>query len=640
MDKLVAKINWSFNRWKGFDWEAFRKKYESGFEFVRQTGYAHEWWNFYEGFSPDKYYGVILKRPKRFHRGIVLFVSMNPLDGRWYFVGFYCDAVRPPSDASTGVPVRNLLPDEVIRDLEELLRTADWEDRHLEYISRVLSGEEYLGTLVAPKEYSASFLPEAYVEVFPEDLGVGRLGGQWKITYKITGAQVQRLLEEAKRRHETIGGEEARLIVSRINKALERLKGGPIVEERKPGGMARRLINFPDTSSAFQRAHRGSGNIKGFPVELLPHYEPLEFLGEGGFAKVYKARRKKDGKIVALKIPRIDEKTGKFFIKEVASWYQLNHPNIVTLYEANVYPLPYIEMEFVEGVEVDGELFRDLGAYPKPVPERVAIKLITGIAEGLAHAHSKGIYHLDLKPLNVLLKADLTPKITDWGLAKISARSSLSMHYGYSPLYAAPEQLDEETYGEPDGRTDIYQLGLIFYELLTGELPYKATSPGALVGKILYTKPKPVSEIKEELKKFDGMFERLLAKKKEERYQSIKEFLQALESLAELEKEKGELIKTGLALRRSRSREEFERLKIESVRKTAKVAILAARLNDKAELLAALDDLKFYTRENLDDLLSAIVQVEMLLKEGIPIGSEVEEKVRALVLRIEREVSR
>ncbi|AEO13933.1 protein kinase [Thermococcus sp. AM4] len=377
--------------------------------------------------------------------------------------------------------------------------------------------------------------------------------------------------------------------------------------------------------------------VEGFPSALLSRYEPLEFLGEGGFAKVFKARRKEDGKIVALKIPRIDEKTSGLFIKEVAAWYNLNHENIVRLYRADILPVPYLEMEFIEGVEVDGKLVRDLEKYPKPVDEKTALKLITDIARGLAHAHSKGIYHLDLKPLNVLLKADLTPKITDWGLAKISARSSLSRHYGYSPLYAAPEQLDEETFGEPDHRTDIYQLGLILYEFLTGELPYRATSPGALVGKILYAKPKPISELKPGLKRFDGVFEKLLAKRKEERYQSVEEFLSALESLTELEREKEELRKTSLAMKKSRSREEFERLRIESIRKTVKIAILSAKLNDKAELLAALDDLKFYTRENLDDLLSAIAQVELLLKEGIPIGPEVEEKVRALVLRIEGE---
>ncbi|WP_367884218.1 hypothetical protein [Thermococcus sp. JCM 11816] len=89
-------------------------------------------------------------------------------------------------------------------------------------------------------------------------------------------------------------------------------------------------------------------------------------------------------------------------------------------------------------------------------------------------------------------------------------------------------------------------------------------------------------------------------------------------------------------MRKSRSREEFERLKVESVRKTIKIALLSARLNDKAELLRALDDLRFETRENFDDLVSAIEQVELLLREGgIPIGNETFEMLRALLLRIE-----
>lgn len=157
-----------------------------------------------------------------------------------------------------------------------------------------------------------------------------------------------------------------------------------------------------------------------FPPKLLSKYDPLEFLGEGGFAKVFKVKRKDDGRIVALKIPRIDEKTSSLFLKEIAAWYHLNHPNIVKLYKADILPLPYLEMEFVEGINVNGKIVRDLDMYPKPVGERTALDIIKGIASGLAHAHSKEIWHLDLKPLNILLKSDLTPKITDWGLSKIS----------------------------------------------------------------------------------------------------------------------------------------------------------------------------------------------------------------------------
>jgi|GEM_PF-498860 len=396
-----------------------------------------------------------------------------------------------------------------------------------------------------------------------------------------------------------------------------------------------------DTLGKYELPEKGvTSKNKGFPPELLDEYEPLEFIGEGGFAKVFKVRRKSDGEIVALKIPHIDEKTSSLFLKEIAAWYHLDHPNIVRLYKADILPVPYLEMEYVEGVSLNGKPVRDLDKYPKPVDEKTALKLVKVIANGLAHAHSKGIWHLDMKPLNVLLKSDLTPKITDWGLAKISSRSSLSTHKGYSPLYAAPEQLDEDLYETPDHRTDIYQLGVIFYELLTGKLPYKGYSPGAVIGKILAENIKalPPSKINPALAKYDGIFEKLLAKRKEDRYQSVGEFLSALDSLEELHKELEELKKTKETLKRSRSKEEIQRLKREAVGKTTKIAILSAKLNDKAELLNALEDLKVYTRENLDDLLNAITQIEVLMKEGIPVSDNLIEKLKVLLHRIEMEV--
>ncbi len=412
------------------------------------------------------------------------------------------------------------------------------------------------------------------------------------------------------------------------------------------------LSSQRDTASLQKRRPEGSivqpstskrlGIPRGFPEELLELYTNVELLGKGGFARVYKAKRKADGKVVALKIPRIDERTSSLFIREVAAWYNLNHENIVRLYKADILPVPYLEMEFVEGVKIDGKLVRDLDAYPKPVDEKTALKLIAGIAKGLKHAHGKGIYHLDLKPLNVLLKGDLTPKITDWGLAKISAREALDGVRGYSIGYAAPEQLDEKTFGTPDHRTDIYQLGLIFYELLTGRPPYSGVTPYTVEVKILGkdTKPRPPSYFNSALVKYDGIFEKLLAKKKEDRYQSVDEFLSALESLGKLESEKEELRKTTLAMKRSKSRGEFERLKVKSIRQTVAIAVLSAKLNDKALLLEALDDLRFHTRENFEDLTNLIAQVEMLTREGIPISGSLAEKIEVLVRRIEGEALR
>ncbi|NJE60197.1 serine/threonine-protein kinase [Thermococcus sp. 21S7] len=390
--------------------------------------------------------------------------------------------------------------------------------------------------------------------------------------------------------------------------------------------------------------------VPGFPSELLSRYEPLEFLGEGGFARVFKAKRRKDGKRVALKIPRIDERTSKTFIKEVSAWLHLDHPNIVKLYDVDILPIPYLEMEYVEGVEVDGETVRDLDGYPKPVDEETALKLVRGIAEGLKHAHSKGIYHRDLKPLNILLKADLTPKITDWGLAKLGTMSSSRSVLGYTPLYAAPEHLMPSKYGHTDQRTDIWQLGVTFYELLTGKLPFEGYTYEEVFGKITDEnyRHKPPSEIDPRLAKYDGIFERLLAKRKEERYGSVDEFLEDLEKLDEAAKRKVELekdveeLKKSLArsveaLKRSRSSEEILKNRRLVVETLGKLALAYAELNRKAELLNTLNYLKFYTAENLGDLTNAINTVEMLIKENLPVGQDFIERLKVLVHNIERE---
>lgn len=385
---------------------------------------------------------------------------------------------------------------------------------------------------------------------------------------------------------------------------------------------------------------------KYFPPELLSKYEPLEFLDEGGFARVFKVRRKSDGKIVALKIPRIDERTSKTFIKEVSTWLHLNHPNIVRLYDADILPIPYLEMEYVEGVDINGSTVRDLGSYPKPVEEETALDLIRGVAEGLKHAHGKGIYHRDLKPLNILLNSDLTPKIVDWGLAKLETMSSGRSVFGYTPLYASPEHLMPSKYGQTDYRTDIWQLGVTFYELLTGRHPFEGYTSEEVFGKITDENYRftPPSEINPALAKYDGIFEKLLAKRKEDRYQSVDEFLKDLEKLAErtemekeIEKLRENLSRSIQALKKSTTSEEVLKNRRLVVETLGKLALAYAELNRKAELLATLNDLKFYTVQNLEDLTNAINTVEFLIRDNLSVSGEFIEMLKVLVHNIKRE---
>ena len=156
--------------------------------------------------------------------------------------------------------------------------------------------------------------------------------------------------------------------------------------------------------------------------------------------------------------------TGKCFLNEIAAWQTLRHKNIVEVLEVNILPVPYVEMEYVPG---------SLEAVAKPLPVWKAVHLVHGIADGLAYAHAHGIIHRDIKPHNILVTNDFVPKITDWGMSKVIATTmEKSSVAGFSLSYAAPEQVSPAEFGRTDVRTDLYQLGALFYELVTGSIPF------------------------------------------------------------------------------------------------------------------------------------------------------------------------
>jgi len=249
-----------------------------------------------------------------------------------------------------------------------------------------------------------------------------------------------------------------------------------------------------------------------FPAELEQYYSDAEYIGSGGFAWVFKATRK-DGKKVAIKIPAIkDEKTGAFFLREVANWSALEHENIVKLYSFNIFPVPYLEMELCDGSLGFGK--RDL---------KEAISIIYEVAKGLKHAHEKKIVHADIKHANILIK-DGKIKISDWGLSKVKRGKSLSIS-ALTPEYAAPEQI----LGRIDERTDIWQLGVVFYELVTGKLPFEGKDAD-VINHVINDEPVPPSEINPDSKCVEHIIMKCLSKRREERYQSMDELLRELEN--------------------------------------------------------------------------------------------------------------
>ncbi|MFA4876024.1 MAG: protein kinase [Methanoregula sp.] len=267
--------------------------------------------------------------------------------------------------------------------------------------------------------------------------------------------------------------------------------------------------------------HSASDQKNYFPRELENKYTEIMFVGRGGIAWVFSALRKTDGIRVAVKIPiSFDEVTGKCFLNEIAAWETLRHPNIVEVTAVNILPVPYVEMEFVPS---------SLEAIEKPLPVWKAVHLITGIVDGLRYAHEHGFIHRDIKPHNILLTEELVPKITDWGMSKVlAAEVKKSSIAGFSLSYAAPEQVSPTEFGRTDERTDIYQLGVVFYELVTGSIPFGGESIVEVGNAILRETPIPPSEYNPEAEAVEKIILKCLAKNPQDRYQSAADLMAAL----------------------------------------------------------------------------------------------------------------
>lgn len=263
-----------------------------------------------------------------------------------------------------------------------------------------------------------------------------------------------------------------------------------------------------------------------FPDTLNERYQNVEFIGKGGIARVFKARRRSDGKIVAVKVPiNFDETTGRLFMKEMRIWEDLDHPNIVKLYSVNILPVPYVEMEYVPKTISDLEM---------PLSQREAFEIIYGVAKGLLYAHRRHIIHRDIKPQNILITEDKTPKITDWGLGKIMGDGNETTTIGFSLNYAAPEQIAPKKFGKPDERTDIYQMGILFYEMLVGMRPFFGVGVAEMSDEILYRIPMKPSENKDEDYIFDDIIMKMLSKNPKDRYKNIDELIKDLDNAKKL----------------------------------------------------------------------------------------------------------
>ena len=270
------------------------------------------------------------------------------------------------------------------------------------------------------------------------------------------------------------------------------------------------IENRTTSPSLVDRFTPKSHTPKQLPPDLSDRYTESEFIGKGGFARVFKAKRK-DGKYVAVKIPiSMDAMTGKSFIAEMQNWAKLSHPNIVRLFDFNILPVPYFEMELCDS---------SLAEMNKHVENEEAAWILFNICEGLKFAHIQKIIHRDLKPQNILLKNGV-PKISDWGLSRIISESTTTTATSFTPHYAAPEQINSRV---KDERTDIWQIGVILYELVTGVLPFQGDSMIEIGMNITTKDPKRPGEINSDAQVMDDIAMKCLQKDPAKRYQSVLE---------------------------------------------------------------------------------------------------------------------
>ena len=262
----------------------------------------------------------------------------------------------------------------------------------------------------------------------------------------------------------------------------------------------------------------------------ISHYKVLSEVGRGGMGVVYKAEDTKLRRTVALKFLPVDNLEGEEekarFLREAQAAAALNHPNICTVYEiGEADGHMFIAMEFVEGESVKEKV----RARPAPLDE--ALDITVQAAQGLQVAHEEGIVHRDIKSANLMVTHKGQVKIMDFGLAQVGDRSDLTKTGTTlgTPSYMSPEQATAQP---TDRRSDIWSLGVVFYEMLTGQLPFKGEVEAAVAYAVVNTEPEPPTALRSGLPiEIDRVLEKVLAKQREERYQHIEDLVVDLRPL-------------------------------------------------------------------------------------------------------------
>ena len=257
----------------------------------------------------------------------------------------------------------------------------------------------------------------------------------------------------------------------------------------------------------------------------IGNYELIKLLGKGGFGSVWKASTK-DGEAVAIKVlnPDIleDDRAVRKFFHEAINLSKMNHPNICRFIDFFPHGGNYaIVMDFVEGTDLQ-DLLKEQGG---PLPFDTARRIAAQSLDAFHYAHQKQVLHRDIKPENITLTTDGEAKVMDFGIARLSStESQQTALFMISPAYTAPERFDANKADMVDHRSDIYSLGLVFYEIFTGKHPFPTTNPMEMIASHLNKPPTPPDEIVDLPREISAAILTALEKDPEDRFEDFAAF--------------------------------------------------------------------------------------------------------------------